>query len=85
MSSDIDRSIAAVLDECDRIVVTARAPFNAKDRKRNEVLAEVHDIESIELLWSHLQVDVNSGHLSWLSPPDFYLNFLLREQLGSVS
>ncbi len=85
MSVDPNDNMERLLSGCNRIVVTAGAPFDPRDKKSNKVLADIRDVASIGLAKVAFVVDPNSCKGSWMSPADIYVGFLSEKSLiGSV-
>ncbi|WP_156455773.1 MULTISPECIES: hypothetical protein [Stenotrophomonas] len=74
-----------LLSGCDRIVVTRRYPFDPRDKKRNEILADIRDVAAIASTQDAFLLGSNAESPSWMSPVDFYVAFLKEKTLlGSV-
>ncbi len=74
-----------LLSGCDRIVVTRRSPFDPRDKKRNEILADIRDVAAIASAQDAFLLGLNAENPSWMSPVDFYVAFLKEKTLlGSV-
>jgi hypothetical protein len=76
MSVDVNQHIEHLLSVCDRIVVTTETPFNPKNKKYNDVLADIRDAASIGLAKDAFLVGPNSCKGSWMSPVDVFVAFL---------
>jgi len=85
MSGDPNERISRLLSEINRIVITVAAPFNPKNKKHNDVLADIRDVAVLEQAKEVFLVDPNSSQGSWMSPVDVYISFLNGKSLvGSV-
>jgi hypothetical protein len=82
---NVNEWIALVVNRCDRVVVTVAKPFNAKQRSKGNLLLDIRDPDDILSLVKLLEVRNSSYACSWMSPVDFYLNFLFdRQSVGEV-
>ena len=73
----IEQSIRALLNRCNRVVITAGSEFDAKKRKNNRVLVSIEDLDVIKNLQELLIFDWNEGSQVLLDNyPKIYLNFL---------
>jgi hypothetical protein len=82
MSRNINAHLEELFSECNRVVVTSSVPFNPKNKKSIEALADIRDLRDIELAKSLFLVDLDVCQ-SWMSPVDIYLNFMLDKSLIS--
>ena len=82
MSTNFNTCLQEQINACNRIVITASGPFNPKNKKSIEALADVRDPDDIEFAKSLLGVDLTACP-NWMSPVDIYLNFMLDKSLIS--
>jgi hypothetical protein len=82
MSANINAYLDELFKDCNRVIITASRPFNPKNKKAVEALADIRDPRDIELAQSLFLVDLNSCRGSWMSPVDIYLNFMVDKSLS---
>lgn len=82
---DVNEWLVSLVNRCDRVVVTATKPFNAKDRSKNDVILNIQDPDEVLSLARLVEVNSTSVARSWMSPADIYFNFLFERQvIGAI-
>ena len=76
MKLDINQEIKELAAKSNRIVITEKKAYDPKNKKSNIVLADIRENNEIDFICSKLLIDETSNEGSWMSPIDFYINFM---------
>ena len=83
MKFDINQKVKDVTNNCNRIVITEKNPYDPKKKKKNIVLADVQDEREIAFFLTKLNIDKASNKGNWMSPIDIYFNFMINKSFST--